>query len=209
MEYPELKLKNDVVTRWNSTYDMLERITKIKEPLLSAIAVTNFTQTLTSQDFKIFDWCCKILKPFKDVTEELSAEKGVTVSKVILFSRLLLIHISKIESDLKLRNSSQSPIEIEVYNMCVKISRELLNRFQNTEDNIIWADSTDPRFKKYGFKKESAYKNAYDRILRKITALISRKQRKNQEDILLNPPASVSKFNEKTNDLRSDFDSEV
>lgn len=95
--------------------------------------------------------------------------------------------------------------------MCVKISRELLNRFQNAEDNIIWADSTllDPRFKKYGFKKESAYKNAYDRIVRKITAVISRKQRKNQEDILLNPPESVSKFNEKTNDLWSDFDSEV
>lgn len=54
--------------------------------------------------------------------------------------------------------------------MCVKISRELLSRFQNADDNIIRDDSTllNPRFKKYGFKKESANKNAYDRIVIKI-----------------------------------------
>lgn len=48
MQYPELKLKNDVVTRWNSTYDMFERIVKMEDPLRSAIAVTNCTENLSS-----------------------------------------------------------------------------------------------------------------------------------------------------------------
>ena len=30
---PALKLKNDVLTRWNSTYEMFERIANVQEPL--------------------------------------------------------------------------------------------------------------------------------------------------------------------------------
>lgn len=51
MQCPETKLKQDVCTRWNSTYEMFERIIATKDPLLSALAVTNSSTTLIQDDF--------------------------------------------------------------------------------------------------------------------------------------------------------------
>jgi len=38
-EKPALKLKNDVVTRWNSTFHMLQRLCEVQEPLEAALGV--------------------------------------------------------------------------------------------------------------------------------------------------------------------------
>lgn len=201
MDIPILKLKQDIITRWNSTFEMLDRIIKIKEPLLSAIAVTNCNANLTLEDFKIFSWCCNILKPFKDITEELSSEKGVTISKVILFSRILINKISKIKSTWDNENPP------EVYNLCEVLLNELQKRFQDVEDNVVCSEATflDPRFKKHGFRKDSAYTNTHKRILQKTCALISKKRTETN--------ANESKVEEiptpNDEDIWSDFDVEV
>lgn len=38
---PQLRLKQDVATRWIATYYMMKRITEIKEPLISTQALVN------------------------------------------------------------------------------------------------------------------------------------------------------------------------
>ena len=40
--FPIQKLKQDVKTRWNSTFEMLRRILETKEPLLSCIGMPQF-----------------------------------------------------------------------------------------------------------------------------------------------------------------------
>lgn len=69
METQPLKLKQDVSTRWNSTFDMFKRIIDIKDPLMSTIAI-NYAglDNISNDDINILQKCCDILEIFKDVT---------------------------------------------------------------------------------------------------------------------------------------------
>lgn len=42
---------------------------------------------------------CAILKPFKEVTIELSSEKGISISKVLILIKALYSHIQRKEQD--------------------------------------------------------------------------------------------------------------
>ncbi|KAJ8971547.1 hypothetical protein NQ317_003201 [Molorchus minor] len=87
MNLPKLKLKNDVVTRWNSTYDMLVRILKIKDAVISTLAIIGQEQVnaLNPHDWLIVETATSFLEIFNEVTVEISAEKNVSASKIILF----------------------------------------------------------------------------------------------------------------------------
>lgn len=76
MDYPVLKLIQDVITRWNSTH-MFQRCIEIKEPLISTLAIIGNVDNLVNEDFEILKHYCDIFKPFKEATIELSTEKGI------------------------------------------------------------------------------------------------------------------------------------
>ncbi|XP_064475382.1 E3 SUMO-protein ligase ZBED1-like [Ornithodoros turicata] len=95
-----VKLKQDVVTRWHSTYDMFTRMLYVRDAVLSAIVILEADlQPLVSTEWTILEKACEILKPFKEVTEEMSSEKNVTISKVILLANGLMQHIDEVEKD--------------------------------------------------------------------------------------------------------------
>lgn len=72
---PDLKLKQDVVTRWNSTYEMLQRISQIKDALVSTLSLNRPDLMLTFEEWDVISELVTILKPFYEVTIEVSAEK--------------------------------------------------------------------------------------------------------------------------------------
>ncbi|XP_036324938.1 zinc finger BED domain-containing protein 1-like [Rhagoletis pomonella] len=76
-----LKLKQDVSTRWNATYDMLERILKLKEAVVTTIALLRSDLIIDQQSWEIIEGALLLLKPFYEVTMEISSEKNVTLSK--------------------------------------------------------------------------------------------------------------------------------
>ncbi|XP_050547873.1 zinc finger BED domain-containing protein 4-like [Daktulosphaira vitifoliae] len=51
---PILKLKQDCPTRWNSCYDMLERVLKLREPITATLAIlnSNHLNSLNSYDWE-------------------------------------------------------------------------------------------------------------------------------------------------------------
>lgn len=64
-----LKVKQDVP--WNSTFDMLERFLKNKEPLVSALALLAYRDQLEESEWTELAHAVKVLSVFNDVKRKL------------------------------------------------------------------------------------------------------------------------------------------
>lgn len=95
-----LKLINDVSIRWNSTYYMIDRIVLLEESLAAIVGILHNPVILpTEEEWQILREITKILKPFEVVTIELSSEKQVTLSKIILIIKGLLSSVERIKTN--------------------------------------------------------------------------------------------------------------
>ncbi|XP_026098618.1 zinc finger BED domain-containing protein 4-like [Carassius auratus] len=96
MGRPALKLMQEVDTRWNSTYDMLQRLYEQREPVGAALSNLNSdTAPLTSFEYNIIQESLSLLQPFKLATTELSEEQRVSASKLIPLYRMLQHKLSR------------------------------------------------------------------------------------------------------------------
>ncbi|XP_074604103.1 E3 SUMO-protein ligase ZBED1-like [Brevipalpus obovatus] len=94
-----LKVKQDVETRWNSTYLMLERYMKIKDHINLALGrLPDGPSPISGPDREVIEDALKLLKPFFKITEEMSAEKLVTLSKAIPLQFCLSTGLEKTET---------------------------------------------------------------------------------------------------------------
>nr|XP_055036967.1 zinc finger BED domain-containing protein 4-like [Misgurnus anguillicaudatus] len=96
MGRPSLKLLQEVDTRWNSTFDMLQRLYEQREPVGAALSGLNSdTAPLSSLEYEIIQESLTILQPFKLATTELSEEQRVSASKLIPLYRMLQLKMSE------------------------------------------------------------------------------------------------------------------
>lgn len=96
MGLPQLKLKQDVPTRWNSTYDMMVRVLSNKTPIMSTLAILeNNDFHISPEEWNVTEHVIKVLEIFDEITKEISADKNVTLSKTIILSRTLSNFIKK------------------------------------------------------------------------------------------------------------------
>lgn len=201
MGYPELKLIQDVCTRWNSTYDMFQRCMDIKEPLMSTIAIIGNMDNLVYEDFEIIKHYCAIFKPFKEVTIELSNEKGISISKVIILIKALHSHIKNKENEPNLPNA--------IHLMLSKMLTKANTKFENIENQPILTEATilDPRFKKKAFNNLYTYQKTYEKIKQKVAGIIRLNQSpvENEEN---EKTISTDRENA-TSEIWQQFDSQV
>ncbi|KAG8238645.1 hypothetical protein J437_LFUL018477 [Ladona fulva] len=136
--YPTLK--QEMPTRWNSTYIMFQSVIENKEPLLAALALTDSKVNLTLRDFNVMEQLYKLLVPLYAITIEISSEKQVTASKLIPFSQGILKYFEL--------------VEMEALYEEVALTLKKFARFSGIEDKALLAEATilDQRFKKVGFK---------------------------------------------------------
>lgn len=171
-----LKLKNDVPTRWNSTYYMFQRIILLEEPLTVAVGLLrNPLPLLSEEEWIVLKEICQILQPFEQMTSEMSAEKSVTVSKIVVVVNGLYSVLKRFEKEL-----TTDTAKLLITDIISSISR----RFANFETNSVLAKATflDPRFKRKGFSSEDAYNRIRNKLQDDAVALINKQDGERSTD---------------------------
>ncbi|XP_068130731.1 E3 SUMO-protein ligase ZBED1-like isoform X2 [Hyperolius riggenbachi] len=201
MGLEELRLKQDVVTRWNSTYYMLRRFYEQKEAIISTLTLVNPSlPTLTLDEWDIIKDACEILKPFEEVTVEICAERYMTTSKVILMARGLQRAIQRLKGAV----SNHGP----VLAMMDTLSKEMNNHFQQVEYLPPFAEATllDPRFKLKAFYHTAAA----DEATKNIITAIARTEDSNQHQVgFTDPTTTPAPQSERAVSFWEDFDERV
>lgn len=72
----------DIQTRWNSKYDMLSRLQAFEDALAIVLPRTRPDLILLQDEWFVVEELTTVLKPFYEVTTEISAERNITLSKV-------------------------------------------------------------------------------------------------------------------------------
>ncbi|XP_076853561.1 E3 SUMO-protein ligase ZBED1-like [Brachyhypopomus gauderio] len=144
MGKPKKKLIQEVETRWNSTFQMLERVAELREPVGAALAgLQTDIAALTSDDYNNICACLSILSPFHEATIELSEEKKVSGSKVVPLLKM-------VEKMLQEEAAKATvPVARELGEHLIRLLRERLDKIQSMSIMSL-ATLLDPRYKSLG-----------------------------------------------------------
>lgn len=78
----------DVPTRWNSEFAMMERLVELRAPISVELCDSD-VDNLSSREWKLMAAAVKVLQPLDQTTTELCADRYPTLSQVIYTSRAL------------------------------------------------------------------------------------------------------------------------
>lgn len=165
-DLPQSRLTQDIITRWNSTNDMLTSLlashTAINAVLQSKIATE--AMHITMAECKIMTALTEILGPFKEGTEILGGEKYVTGSMSGTVLRNLLASL-----DMKIGDSR------EIKNVKKLIKDDLVDRAKFTCEELNCAAALDPRYKNLKHLGDDEKTAIWDRIKEEaVSVLVSR-----------------------------------
>lgn len=121
LNLPVLKLKQDCPTRWNFTYDMLQRFKKMKNAFVTTLAIENpDLNNITVDEWQIIEKSIDVLDIFYVVTEFLCSEKHVSLSKIPIYVISIIENLNK-----HLSENNVSCIK----KLCETILNEIRSRF--------------------------------------------------------------------------------
>ncbi|XP_071572358.1 E3 SUMO-protein ligase ZBED1-like, partial [Temnothorax nylanderi] len=100
LKMPVLKLIQSVPTRWNSTFDMLERLLKNRRPVESVLANRSVTKPKVAQNLEISDYEWHIMENFVNVLKPLQVVTTVLCANNSPFSIVRPIVRSLLENHL-------------------------------------------------------------------------------------------------------------
>jgi hypothetical protein len=159
LEIIKHKLIQEVKTRWNSTYYMLERILEQIQPVSYVVCTIDTLESLLNDDWKLVEAVIEVLAPFEWATRTLSGDKYSTLSLIIPLMANVLVKLRKIKSTHK-----------EAESIRKELIKAVETRFDGLEKNKIVTNACllDPRFKVSCFLKTEnkieAIKNLSDEL---------------------------------------------
>ena len=140
---------------------MLDRVMEQQAPICATLVEVKRMDLLPKdREFSLLEDVLKVLKPFKDVTVQISAEKYVTISAI----RPLLHHL--INTVLKVEVSDS----VAVKAMKADMARNLNSRYQEAAivQLLDVACFVDPRFKAMPFVEEDQREILFDSFLGEV-----------------------------------------
>ncbi|KAJ8364987.1 hypothetical protein SKAU_G00138180 [Synaphobranchus kaupii] len=133
-----------------------------RDAVITTLALTNpRLATLSPDEWEEMEQACNMLKPFEEVTVEISGEGYVTASKVILLARGL----QKLTAD-RQRAAAAGNLRDPVRVLVDSISTQMAHRFHKIESHVLLSEAAalDPRFKKKAFQQDEDADRAYQRL---------------------------------------------
>ena len=165
-----LNVIQDVSTRWNSQFLMIERLLKVRVSIYGVLLDESVTKSseraslaVPEASWKVMEDICPILAPLAEATELLTSEKTPTLSQVYV----LLFHLMK-------RLSPEPDDSAVAKDLKKRISANLSSRFNLDEDDCpndtslcsiaMVATLLDPRYKSVKFLPEAKKKVLTDYV---------------------------------------------
>lgn len=164
LSLPEHKLVQEVQTRWNSTYLMLERFHEQFEAITTTLCLLGHNDIcLAVEEKQKINNALSHLKPFLEATKDISGQEYISSSLIIPLTKLLQQQYRSTLSSDTLASSH---------------STELNHRFLSIEAAFTTAVTTDldPRFKKIPFAAQSSIDHTIRRIVQELSSLQPTKQ---------------------------------
>ncbi|KAK3921574.1 Zinc finger BED domain-containing protein 4 [Frankliniella fusca] len=150
-----LKLIQEVRTRWNSVFEMLERFLKLADKVSRVLLKCQMDRTtkskppnmLNGEELEALTEVKDLLKPLNEVTLEVSSEKTTTLSKCI-----------PLVNAMQDKNREFMAITPVGFNFQQKLLAQLNKSFNGIENLRPYAAATllDPRFKRAAFNSTGA-----------------------------------------------------
>ena len=143
-------LKADCITRWGSTYEMLEILLEQQQAVCAALLESTKRDDRylmpSSNDFTVIEELVEILEPFRDATEVVSGEKYPTISIICpLLYKFLNVTLCEKDDDTSLCKEVKRAIRVDLESRYVS---------QEVEEKLRLSSYLDPRFKALPFLGE-------------------------------------------------------
>lgn len=170
LELPPKKLKIDVCTRWNSTFDMIERYLQMEPAVFATLLAPDIKKnaadiiTLSDDDNAYLNQLVELLAPMKEATTVMCEESIPTVSIISPLLSLILEGMSVKDDDSKL-----------IKDVKAAISSNLGGRYtdRETKETLSLSSALDPRFKSLPFLTAAERVDIMGLLAAKATALHS------------------------------------
>lgn len=144
------KLKQDVKTRWNSTYYMLERMLEQKQ-VIAAYSAEHNESNISQYQWGIIEKLIHILKPFEELTREHSKKnaKASMIIPSILAIKLFLEKLLDTNKKFKHVENQATANFSGLLTTAIALLESCNTRFNNYLENKMLCITTflDPRFK--------------------------------------------------------------
>lgn len=132
------KLKQEVPTRWNSTYFMLQSLLSLRDGVYSTLTLLKRDDLkFSDEDWELIAGSVELLRPFEEVTRDLSSSSYPSMSKMIPAVRLLQRHLQHAQYTF---NGALEQLRMDLIN-------SVNSRFRLVEESTVPLVSTflDPR----------------------------------------------------------------